>query len=147
MQVMITNGGPHPADKWADTTTESILGLIEIAEDSDTPQATMARQAKRDLRPVLFKILMEHHDKVQKHERGQLAKAKQPMVTDRYDPSHHFEGGIMAKVEQAFAATPFAGWFAEKTVRDVIYRTIGRDTVNAMHIERGYHRDRLAKGA
>jgi hypothetical protein len=34
VKIMITNGGPHPADKWADITTDAILDLIQIEADS-----------------------------------------------------------------------------------------------------------------
>jgi hypothetical protein len=65
---MITNGGPHPADKWADQATETLMDLlVDASPDADTPEAASARQAKRDLRPVLFAILNKHHDRVQKH--------------------------------------------------------------------------------
>lgn len=146
MKIMITNGGPHPADKWAETTADTILDLIEIAEDSDTPQAMAARQAKRDLRPALFDIFNAHHGKVQKHERGELAKAKKSMVTDHINPHQHMS--VMDEVETALANTPFAAHFAKPEVFGAIKQIVGQHTANAMHIERSWHRDRLAeKGA
>ena len=76
MIPMITNGGPHPADKWADTTTETILGLIQVSEGSETPEAAAARTAKRELRSILFGLFLEHHDAVQRAERIDLAEIK-----------------------------------------------------------------------
>lgn len=146
MRVMVTNGGPHPADKWAETTTDAILDLIQIEDDADTPQAAMARQAKRDLRPVLFNIFMGHHDGVQKRERGELKSKRTSQVTARIDPTPHFEGGVIAKVEQALAATPFAAHFAQAHVHAVIHQIIGQHTANSMDIERKWHADKLAKG-
>ena len=76
MITMITNGGPHPVDKWADTTTDMILDLIQVSEDSVSPEATAARVAKRNLRPVLFDIFNDHHTAVQageqRHMRGTI---------------------------------------------------------------------------
>lgn len=152
MKLMITNGGSHPPDKWADVTTESILDLIEIAEDSDTPQAAAARQAKRELRPVLFAIFNQHHDKVQQHERGELKAVKKHteadlLATGKINPHEHM--GVMDEVAAALAATPFAAHFAQPVVLGVIKQIVGQHTANAMHIERAWHRDRLqaAKGA
>ncbi len=145
MKTMITNGGPHPSDRWADMTTESILELIEVGEESATPEAVKARAVKRALRPDLFAIFNGHHERVQKHERGVLAKAKESMVTDTINVAHHMTIG--QEVDALLAATPFAAHFARPEVRAVIHKIIGRDTANVMHIERRYHADRLAKGA
>lgn len=154
MKIMITNGGSHPPDKWAEVTTDSILDLIEIADDSTSPEAAEARAAKRDLRQVLFNIFHAHHDKVQKDERGHLhnavktAKQAQNRAHGIHDPDHYCNGGTMIAIDQALAATPFAAHFAKQEVRDVIYRIVGQHTVNAMHIERRWHHDRLVqKGA
>lgn len=149
MKLMVTNGGPHPADKWADTTTEAILDLIQIDDDSTSPQAAAARQVKRELRGTLFNIFMPHFDGVQSKERGDLKKAKVSKVQERYsdEVKAHFEGGIMAQVEQALAATPFAGHFAKAEVHDVLFRIVGQHTANALHIERQWHEAALnAKG-
>lgn len=152
MQVgfMITNGGPHPADKWADMTTETILGLVQVAEDSVSPEALAARDAKRKLRPILFDIFNEHHDKVQKHEQGELSKSKklttdpvQAIDTKKHTPS------TMEQVDAALADTPFAAHFAKPEVKAVLHAIVGQHTADVMHIERRWHQDRLnsAKGA
>jgi hypothetical protein len=51
VKIMITNGGPHPADKWAELTTDTVLGLVQIAEDSVSDEAAAARAAKRACAP------------------------------------------------------------------------------------------------
>jgi hypothetical protein len=153
MQPMITNGGPHPADKWADMTTDTILGLIKVGEDSVTEEAAAARQAKRDLRPILFDIFMGHHDGVQKHERGHLPKniktaEKANAHAHALDVTPHM--GVADEVFSALAATPFAAHFAKPEVQDVIRQIIGSHTADVMHIERRWHHNRLsaaAKGA
>lgn len=153
MKPMITNGGPHPADKWADMTVDTIMELIVVSDDSDTPEAAAARAAKRELRPILFNIFNAHHDGVQKHERGHLTKnvkkldAAHEHVAANVDVTPHM--AVTDEVDAALAATPFAAHFAKPEVKDVIHRIIGQHTANAMHIERSWHKDRLeaAKGA
>lgn len=141
MKPMITNGGPHPADKWADMTVDTILELVQVQEDSVSPEATAARAAKRALRPVLFNIFNAHHDRVQKHETGEIAKnAKRVHAT--LDPMPHATP-VMAQVDAALAATPFAAHFAQPAVRSVIGNIVAQHTANVMHIERRWHADRL----
>lgn len=143
MQIMITNGGPHPADKWADVTTAAILDLVRIADDADTPEAAAARQAKRELSPVLFKILNDAHSKVQHHERGELAKeglARCAASLNTADTEH--APGVMKQIKAALAATPFADHFAKPEVITIVRRIVGQHIANNMHIERKWHADR-----
>lgn len=154
MKLMITNGGPHPADKWADMTTDTLLALVEIADNSNSPAAVAARQAKRELRQTLFAILHAHHDVVQNGERAELAKVKisksEEHMLGKHDPDDH------ASTEEACVAvcaalmdTQFAAHFAQPDVAAVVRLIIKQHTVNAMNIERRWHHDRLtaAKGA
>jgi hypothetical protein len=154
MKPMITNGGPHPADKWADMTADSILELlVDGNPDNVSPEAAAARQAKRDLRPVLFNIFNGHHDRVQKHERGSLKSIKGHAAAcdhcdhakNPLDVTPHLS--VMDQVFVALAATPFASHFAQPEVQETLRQIVGRDTANVMHIERRYHSDRMAKGA
>lgn len=153
MQPMITNGGPHPADKWADMTTDTILALIKIADDSESPEAVEARQVKRDLRPILFDIFMGHHDGVQKGERRDLVKLKKlddahehcNKQLELHDDCH----SALEEVNAALATTPFGAHFAKPEVQAVLQQIVGQHTADVQHIERRWHVDRLAaaKGA
>src|SRR5216110_2494459 len=118
MRPMITNGGPHPADLWAEVTTDAILDLIEIKDNSDTPAAAEARAVKRDLRPVLFDIFNGHHGKVQEEERTLVPVDPHAHVAATIDITSHF--GVAREVFDALAATPFAAHFAKLEVREVI---------------------------
>lgn len=153
VSFMITNGGPHPADKWAEQTAEAILDLVQVADDSVTAEAASARKAKRDLRPVLFDIFYGHHDGVQRIERSgnasvKGARAAADHVAKPIDVEPHFT--VMDQVNAALAATPFSAHFAKPEVIEVVKQIIGQHTADVMHIERRYHHDRqvaAAKGA
>lgn len=146
VKLMITDGGAHPADKWSDTTVEALLDLIQIAQDSVTPEAAAARQAKRELSPKLFAVLFKHHDSVQKHHRGALKKAKASVVGQPIDVTPHMS--TADEVLAALAATPFAAHFAQAHVQDAVKQIIGQHTADSIHIERSWHADSLAaKGA
>jgi hypothetical protein len=83
-----------------------------------TPEAQTARAAKRDLRPMLFDIFNGHHDRVQKHERGDLKAVKEVTASRSahcdIDPRTHMS--VMDQVSAALAATPFAAHFAKPEV-------------------------------
>lgn len=149
---LVTNGGPHPADKWAELTTETILDLLVDANpDDDTPQAAAARKAKRELRPALFDVLNAHHASVQAAERSANAKVKKldqaaSRIAEPHDPEPH-KADVMAKVNAVLAKTPWAAHFARSEVQDHLWQIIGQHTVDVMHIERKWHHDRLVKGA
>lgn len=134
MQIMITNGGAHPADKWAETTTETLLALIVVNESSVTPEAAAARAGKRNLRPALFEILVAHHGAVQDHERGQCKNAKHAS-SDRFDPTEHVDEA-MVEIDEAFAGSPFAEHFGKPEVREIVRRIVAQHFVNSMNIER-----------
>jgi hypothetical protein len=140
VKLLITDGGPHPADRWAELTTESILDLIQIGE-SASPEATAARQAKRDLTPVLFAILTDHFGRVQTSERDQLSRRGNGRLGDRLDPTAFVEPAL-TQVANAFAASPFAAHFARQEVSMVLRTMIGQHFANSMDIERSYYRDR-----
>ena len=155
MQVgfMVTNGGPHPADRWADMTTDTILGLLVDANPDDaSPEAAAARQAKRDLRPKLFDILLGHHHGAQAGERKRLpAEVKLAYVAhahlaDAIEMPDQW--GAENKVLALLATTPWKDHFAKPDVAQVIRNIVRQHTADVMHIERRWHHDRLqAKGA
>jgi len=145
VKIMITNGGAHPPDRWADATVEAILDLIQIAEDSVSPEAFAARQAKRELAPKLFAILHAHHAGVQTEHRAKLKQAKASKVGEAIDVTPHL--ATADDVLKLLAQTPFAAHFAKPEVAEVIKQTIGQHTADVIDIERRWHADALAKGA
>lgn len=143
MKFMVTNGGPHPADKWAEVTRDAILDLIVVDENSASEAAVAARDAKRMLSLTLFNILNRHHDAVQKHERSELRKKDgHKRLCVQYDPTAPAEAAL-SEVLNALAAVPmFADHFAKPEVRETLFRIVGQHFADAMHIERSYHADR-----
>lgn len=141
MQFMITNNGPHPADKWAQITTSAILDLIQIDAQSHSPQAIEARLAKEDLRPKLLRHFTDHHGAVQTDERKKARK-----VGATCDPSAHLED-IHSCVDELFAGTPFAEHAKNADFIETVRRIVGQHSANVMDIERRYHADRKQKVA
>lgn len=140
-KIMITNGGPHSADKWADMTTKTILDLIQISDDADTPEAAAARQSKRELSPVLFKIFMEGCQCVQDEERTALDKEGCKRLGKKLTPHSHADEAL-AKFHDAIEFTPFAAHFKQPEAEAIIRQIIAQHLANAQHIERSWHADR-----
>ena len=152
--ILVTNGGPHPADKWADVTASAIADLVQVKDDAVSPEATAARAAKRDLMPKLFAIFNEHHATVQGAEQALKAgvttvEQAADHVAQALDPMPYVEP-TMAKVHALLATTPFAAHFAKDEVKTVLANIVGQHTADVMNIERLWHRDAVnatAKGA
>lgn len=140
MQIMKTDGGPHPADKWADVTVQAILDLIQIDDGSSSAEAVAARAAKRNLRPVLFDILMAEYDCVQKDERTALVKEGCGRLESAFAIEDHIAEAIDSFTE-ALSITPFAEHFAKPEVMVVIRQIIGQNLHNVIYIERSWHAD------
>ena len=136
MQILVTNGGPHPPEKWADVTTSQIMTLIEIAPSADRSFA----KAKRDFEYKLFGLLTEIHDEVQKSEQGKLAKDSAHLHSSLAPQQAATEASN--KIVEAAKGTMFAEHFQKNEVRAFVYQTLCQHFADVMHIERLWHSDR-----
>lgn len=133
-KILITNGGTHSPEKWADTTAEHIF-QVGSAVAGDRLIAAKKFQIQ------IAEILMPHHDAVQTDAKASLAANAQAHMTKAYDP--------LAKAEQATAeivaaakGTPWEDHFAKPEVQQVMVQEIGNHFATAEHIERSWHADR-----
>lgn len=145
---LITNGGPHPADKWAEITAQAITDLIQVKEDSVSDEAVTARRVKMEIKPKLFEVFMEHHDGVQRTERSSLHKIKRHKDACEHLVKaielHPGAIGALEAVNKILQATPYAEHFAQEGVQLILQAIIGQHTADVQHIERRWHADRLA---
>jgi len=131
--VMITDGGPHPSEKWADQTASQIIDIAATAPESKLMEA-------RAFREKIVEILTPHHAKVQEHERGKLAASIEHMVTP-LDPSEHIDEAVDAIIAAAKGLS-FEAHFHKPETRAYLVNLIGSHFATAMHIERSWHADR-----
>lgn len=148
--IMITNGGEHPVDKWAELTAGSILDLIQIRDGSQSRQAEIASRVKMELQLKLFDILLGHHTKVRDAEQSELTKDAKKRLKNAeengFQPHAHLPS-TLEEVNAALAATPFKAHFAQEHVQSILRNIIGQHTADVMHHEHRYHQDRAAKAA
>lgn len=138
-RIMITNGGPHPAEKHADMTAWKIVDLIRVSDepvDPKLPEDDRAaiearredvRQLKNLLEPKIAAALIKHH------------KAAKDAPKDHDDAD-----GALADVNPILAATTLAAHFAKPEAQDRLREILTHDFSHAMHVERAYRKRAVA---
>lgn len=148
--VLITDGGPHPADKWANETAESIGDLIQVDQTSNTPAAAAARKAKPRFILDMADRLESFHQSHIDHSKVQLATHGNARVNPNlhpYAPNPDILNDAVNAVIECSKGTPFEAHFQNFTTRAAVASIIGSHFSSADHIERSYHVDRhLAAG-
>ncbi len=138
ISFMVTNGGPHPPEKWADVTARAIGDLIVI-EPSAPTQAVID---KREFEAALFKLLVDLHKQLQHTARWRLGETGHvehgPLVQDRASEAAN-------QVVALAGSTRFAAHFAKPEVLTFLHNVIGQHFADSVHIERSWHADRNRK--
>lgn len=136
---MITEGGPHSAEKWPAVTASQI---IQIAAEASGEQAVAGRR----LELKILDILEAHHKAVAAHECCKL----DDHGTDRYEHEICCDEHLEAPVNEIVAAakgTPFEAHFAAQRTQDYIRAVLNQHFSTSMHIERCWHDKRRADAA
>lgn len=141
--ILITNGGPHPADKWAACTAKTICDLIVIDEASASPEAVACRRAKPRFQLDLADALEAVYQTNQQAEQARATKNTDNASMPAIDPTDgpHLDAA-MAAILTAAKPTPFAVYFGQPEVTDPVRRIVAQHLGNIMHIERSWHADR-----
>lgn len=133
LTVMVTHGGPHPAEKWADRTANDI---VQIADDV----ADDIKAAAYALRAELIAVLMGEHARVQEEERRCLADDHEHLVT-KLDPAEHAARAVEKVLDKGMASS-WGEHFKRPEVRHHVHQTLHQHFGSSMDIERSWHADR-----
>ena len=137
MQILITNGGPHPAEKWAAATAKMICNLIQI-----DPQSSVAAQANADksaFESAITQRLIAMHHKIQAQERTALSDDA-AHINSPIDP-RPFANQAVTEVASAAANTLFEPDFARPEVRAFVFETTGQIYLDSIVVERKWFAD------
>jgi hypothetical protein len=137
MEVLVTNGGPHPPDKWAALSASKISDLIQIDELSDSDAAVLARKAKPRFSVGVADALETSFYNVMADER---AKVNSGAVSTRLDPfavDSYLDASVTAVVN-ASAGTPFSDHFALSDVQSVVRNIIKQNFIEAANVQRSW---------
>lgn len=152
--VMTTDGGAHPASKWAEETAGEIMSYVKIDPDSadDSPETAAlkkdARRSKMRLEADIVYILEPHHEENIRSEQGHLHASDERLCEDCAPDHDCVAEATDAVVEAAKKYGPlWAAAFDSVNGREIVANAIRVHFASAMLIERSYHADRkVARG-
>lgn len=140
--VLTTDGGPHPADKWARMTAWMLSNhLIEVDEKAASKRAQEIREARDELNQRLYKLLKEHHAKVQDGERAKIKELGSKRLAHPLNAAEHADvDALVDKVVKAADVHPeIRAHFGKDETKDAIRAQLHRDFGSVMDIERDWH--------
>lgn len=156
--VLKTDGGPHPAEKWARMTAWMLSNhLIDVDENAASPRAVAIREARDVLNQKLYALLKDHHAEVQGGERGKIKEvgserlshplrqseeARDAAVSEHVD----VDALVDAVVQEAKVHPEVFAHYAKDETRDAIKQQLHRDFASVMDVERGWHADGYVVG-
>lgn len=137
--VMVTNGGPHPPEKWAVTTAEQIFPISQDMEGSRFVQA-------KEVQLAIVKALLPHHGGVMSREQGKLAESHD-RLDEAYDPEHRVDAAL-AEVIACVKGSPWEAKTEDPAWRHEVGNVICSHFATVMDVERQWHahKNKSAKG-
>ncbi len=140
--VLITNGGPHSADQWAEATASHIVSIADHVA-GETRTAAIKMQA------AIIDILAEAHNHCQCGERDMLARHGTERLHRDLNPNGHLRftgaGDIDETIDKIVAVSVGTQWetdFADPSMRNHLRMVLEQHLKSNMDIERSWHADR-----
>lgn len=133
-KIMITNDGPHPAEKWAITTAEMIFPIDQSVDGERLMQARRLEQA-------IVEALVPHHSNHQHAERHALKEHGDAHLDVEHNPLSNAQQALSSIVSAA-KGTPWEAHFLDAAVQHEVLQVIGNHMASAAHIERQWHCNR-----
>lgn len=133
-RALITDGGAHPAEKWAVATAEMIFPIGPELEKAQGDRLLKAKRLQLDVADALT----GHHAGVQNHEKTKLAA----LGDDRLDHVPDHAAATAEAVEAVMACmkgTPWEDKTANPEWREEITRIIAMHFGDNANIEREWH--------
>jgi hypothetical protein len=137
--IMITDGGPHGADKWAYTSASHILDMFDI--DPKSPRMVELEMAKDALRAKICAVLIPHHTSAQDGERAKIAEVGHDRILADLTDIHadHVDVDKAAdEIIAAFKDSPLAEFVGPDQIAAIKER-VAVDARTIVHIEHGWH--------
>lgn len=141
VSVLVTDGGPHPPDKWAALAARRIVDLVQIDEQSDSEAAATARKAKPRLAITLSDDIETYFASVMAAEDAGVASGSIAERGAPFDVSADLDAAVAAVTS---AASPVFQHFADPEVQSVVRNILTQLFLDAANIQRSWAFD--AKG-
>ena len=134
--ILKTDGGPHPASKWAEATAGHIVQIGEHVAGAELVRA-------RRFELTVMDIVEAHHATVQDGERGKIVSDGHDRILAALDPSDHLSiDDAVGEIVAASVGTTFETHFAQPFVRAYLVDLLTQHFRTSMHVERSWHADR-----
>ena len=134
--LMITNGAPHPAEKWAEATARLI---VDVADNI----AGERRGAAIKLQGAVIEALEKHHNLVQKGERGKISSDGHSRLGTQINAEDHLSvADAVAEIQECAKGTQWESDFAKPEAVAHIDKLLRQHFHTSMAIERSWHADR-----
>ena len=141
--VIVSNGGPHPADKWAAVTAEKIAGFIQVDELSISEEAAAARKAKPRFEIAIADAVEPDFSNAMSAEKSAVEAGTVTARNDTFNVGQYSDSAFQSVISAA-SATPFAKHFEAPDVQAIIKNIITQNILDAANIQRSWAFD--AKG-
>lgn len=132
-RIMITDGGSHPAELWAQMVVDDIC---QLGPNLDPKQQAAALRMQADmmeaLTPLFELLLTQERDALH----GDLAR-----IASGVDPAPHLDDCLKA-VLGAAAGTRWEPLFSDDENVMKLRQLLGQHIASLMHTERSWHADR-----
>lgn len=129
--ILVTDGGPHSAAKWAEHTAAHV---IQIAKDAPDMKQVPARK----LEIAIIDILERVHQASMDHEKGKLAE----LGAERHDHPHEpgeFANMAFNEITEAANGTPFEAHFQDPEYANYLMPVLLEHFAAGQEIERQWH--------
>ncbi len=135
---LITDGGPHSAEKWAVATASHIVSIAEHVSGEK-------RSAAIKLEAAIIDILEGHHTTVHDGEHATLAEIGHDRLTHSFDPEDHVSvDHVVSEIIAAAKGTPWAPDFDKPEMAESLRVVLNSHFSTSMHAIRSWHADQNA---
>lgn len=132
-RILITDNGPHSAEKWAMTSAEELFPMQDAALTGD--HLIAAQRFQLDL----AELLQDHHGNVQGGEKASLEN-NEDHCDCAIEIDHHVTDALAAVVEKS-KGTVWEAHFAKPEVQQAVVKVLNNHFQTSAHIERLWHAD------
>jgi hypothetical protein len=133
---LITNGGPHSVEKWAEATASHI---VEIADHVSGEK----RGAAIKLQAAIIDVLEKHHGAVQDGERAAIkANGHDQILKEIHSHDHVSAEHVADEIIAAAQGTAWEEAFNDETMHKNLCDLLTQHFRTSMHVERSWHADR-----
>lgn len=134
--IMITDGGPHSPEKWAETTASHVVTI------SDNVAGERKGSAIK-LQAAIIDILEGHHKTVQNGERAAIKEHGNDRLQHPITHNDHVNvDDVIKDIVTAGVGTPWESDFKKPEFQSALKLTLADHFMQSAFIERSWHADR-----